>query len=424
MGIMENNSLSIFAKMVLFWHEHLAVNGVNNPMFGYTYVETLMRNSYGNFKTMIEEITIDPHMLRFLNGHENSRQSPNENYARELLELFSIGRGEDVGSGDYTNYTEQDVQEIARALTGWRGITLDDGTVAGVFVNSRHDLEDKQLSPRFDNVVITNQAEDEYKAVIDIIFEKSEVARFICRKLHIWFINADITEEVEMNIINPLAQQLINNNYEIEETVKTLLSSEYFFQEQFVGCMISHPIDFLFKVVKTFEFESTDDPIAKYLYWNGLFNLSESQEMVLLDIPTVAGWKAFYQAPQFYKIWINSVSLRLREDFSDIFINGLVLGDFNFELDLISFIAQMSDPFNPNILIDDIVEVLFARPISQNQHDFLKNLLIPGLPDASWTMEYSEFLADPTDPDRIEGIKNKLKAMFGIMLKMPEFYLI
>ena len=226
-----------------------------------------------------------------------------------------------------------------------------------------------------------------------------------------------------MNIINPLAQQLVDDNYEIKEVVKTLLSSEYFFQESFIGCMISHPIDFLFKVVKTFEFEATSDPINKYFYWKGLFDLSDAQEMVLLDIPTVAGWKAFYQAPQYYKTWINSVSLRLREDFSDIFINGLVLGDFNFELDLIGFIAQSSDPYDPNVLIEDAVEVLFSHPISQNQHDFLKNLLIPGLQDVSWTMEYSEFLADPTDPDRLEGIKNKLKSMFGIMLKMPEFYL-
>jgi len=111
MGIMEKGNLSIFPKMVLFWHEHLPVNAVTNPMFGYAYANTLVRNSLGNFKTMIEEITIDPQMLRFLNGHENSVESPNENYARELLELFSIGIGEDLGSGDYTNYTEQDVQE-------------------------------------------------------------------------------------------------------------------------------------------------------------------------------------------------------------------------------------------------------------------------------------------------------------------------
>jgi len=83
----------------------------------------------------------------------------------------------------------------------------------------------------------------------------------------------------------------------------------------------------------------------------------------------------------------------------------------------------MSEPQDPNILIEDIVQVLFAQPISQNQHDFLKNVLIPGLPDASWAMEYSEFLADPTDPDRLEGIKNKLKSLFRTLLKMPEFYL-
>ncbi len=423
MGIMESNQLSIFSKMVLFWHEHLAINDVSNPAFGYAHISTLMDNALGNFKTMIQEITIDPQMLRFLNGHQNSRQSPNENYARELLELFTIGRGPDLGSGDYTNYTEQDVQEIARALTGWRSNTLETGEVISTFVENRHDTDPKQLSSRLNNVIINNDGEEEYKTVIDIIFQHTEVARFICRKLHIWFINADITEEVEMNIINPLAQQLVADNYEIENIIKTLLSSEYFFQEGFIGCMISHPLDFLFKVVKTFEYVATQDPIDIYLYWNGLYSLSEAQEMVLLNLPTVAGWKAFYQAPQYYKTWINSVSLRLREDFSDLFVNGLMLGDFNFELDLISFIAQMSEPQDVNKLLDDIVQILFAQSISQNQHDFLKNVLIPGLPDASWAMEYSEFLADPTDPDRLEGINNKLKALFRTLLKMPEFYL-
>jgi hypothetical protein len=92
-------------------------------------------------------------------------------------------------------------------------------------------------------------------------------------------------------------------------------------------------------------------------------------------------------------------------------------------LDFIGFIAQFGDIFDPNVLIDECVNMLFAHPISSNQHDFLKNELIPGLPDMSWTMEYSEYLADPTNPDRIEGLNNRLTSLFSTMLKMPEFYL-
>lgn len=423
MGLMVESELSITAKMLLFWHEHLPINGLRNGNIGHLYCTTLLNNSLGNIKNLIEEITLDPAMLLFLNGNENIVDSPNENYARELLELFTIGRGLEAGPGDYTNYTEEDVREIARALTGWT-LRVNAGTGVEVqFRNQRHDQEDKQLSHRFDNQIITNQGEEEYKTVIDIIFQKQEVARYICRQLHIWFISPTISSEVEQNIIEPLSQIIVDNNYEIKPALDVLLKSEYFFDESHIGCYIINPIEFSLKVTNTFNFSDFTNRVQEYKYFDILYELAGIQDMSLLEIPSVAGWKAFYQGPAYDKVWINSISLNLREKFSDIFVEGIMVEGNNYKLDFLDFIAQFDDVYDPNVLIDECVRLLFSYPISTNQHDFLKNLLIPGLPDASWTMEYSEYLADPTNPDRIEGINNRLNAMFETMLKMPEFYL-
>lgn len=225
MGLMKNSGLSIREKMVLFWHEHFPVNGINSGIVGYHYVNTLRANALGNFRTLVEEITITPAMLIFLNGDQNTLESPNENYGRELLELFTIGRGDLAAPGDYTNYTEQDVVEIARALTGWRARVFDDGTIGGVFIPTRHDTGAKQLSHRFDNRIIQNGGEEEYKTLIDIILQNEEVARYISRQLHIWFVSSDINPDVEANVIEPMAQIMIANGYNIQPVVKALLST-------------------------------------------------------------------------------------------------------------------------------------------------------------------------------------------------------
>jgi len=113
------NPPNILEKLILFWHNHLVISGIFNPNFKYSYYLLLKEYALGNFKELMQKMTIEPAMLLYLNGNENTSQAPNENYAREVLELFTIGKGPLVAPGDYTNYTEQDVVELARALSGW-----------------------------------------------------------------------------------------------------------------------------------------------------------------------------------------------------------------------------------------------------------------------------------------------------------------
>lgn len=423
MGLLMNAGVSIREKLVLFWHNHFAIND-NNAQFGYEYLNTLRTHALGNFRTLVEEITITPAMLRFLNGHQNSRQAPNENYARELLELFTVGRGEVAAPGDYTNYTEDDVVQMARALTGWRHGYDDTGAATSFFVDNRHDTGDKQLSHRFDNVVISDAGDQEYKVVIDHILQQAEVARFICRQLHIWFVGIEIDAVVEANIIEPMAQIMIDNDYEIQAALETLLSSNYFFEETHRGCMTSHPLDFLFRIVNTLEMNADANLIQQYLFWNQLRRLSIGLEMEYLALPSVAGWKAYYQAPQYYNIWINSVSLPLRQEAGERLLSGFNLGGVRWNLNLLNFIAEMEDNLEPNSMLEQIALYLFSFPVAENQRDFLKEVLIPGLPDFEWTIEYSDYLQNPDDPDLREAVLTKLQSVFSTLFKMPEFHLI
>lgn len=423
-GQMMNGGVSVREKLVLFWHNHFALANVNNALFGYQYLDILHRHALGNFRTMVEEITVAPAMLIFLNGNQNTRNAPNENYARELLELFTIGRGDAAGPGDYTHYTEDDVVAMAKALTGWVARANPDGTVNGQYVNNRHDLGSKQLSHRFDNAVINNAGDQEYKIVIDHILRQAEVARFLCRQLHVWFVGANIDPVVEANIIEPMAQILLDNDYNLQPALEALLGSEYFFLAEHQGCMISHPLDFLFRIVNTFQMTSPANLLNQYRFWDAIYQRAGELEMLIMDLPSVAGWNAFYQSPQYYEFWINAVTLVKRQEVAAELLEGVVLGGARWQADLLDLVTQIPNNTDPNALIQGIAALLVPAPLSTEQVNFLKEILIPGLPDYEWGIEYGDYLLTPNDVTLRNGILNKLQALFGTIAKMPEFHLI
>ncbi len=421
---MTEGGVNIREKMTLFWHNHFVVR---TPLTGrrmYKYINLLRANATGNFRSLVEGITIDPSMLVYLNGTQNSDNGPNENYSRELLELFTIGKGPIAGPGDYTNYTEDDVVAIARALTGWRAFNAanNNDTSESAYQANRHDIEDKQLSNRFDNIVITNGEEEEYKTVIDIILQKDETARFICRKLYRWFVHADISPEVEVNVIEPMAQMVIADNYEISNALMALLSSECFYDFELRGCMVSHPLEHWYKLINSFEMALPTEEILKYKIAKHFHSRLRTTEMDIFRHPNVAGWTAFYQAPQFDKLWINAVSLPVRQGFADRFISGYNNNQFRLEIDVLTFTAALDNPINAEDLINEIAAILFAHILTEEQVIALKDILIPGLPDYEWTIEYGDYIGG--DDSLEEAVENKLKALIGTMVNMPEFYLI
>lgn len=424
---MQNAGFSIREKLTLFWHNHfVSVNQLAHRE--YVYMNTLRKNAMGNFKQLVKEITVDTNMLLYLSGNENTRQAPNENYARELLELFTIGKGEAVGNGDYTNYTEKDIEEIAKVLTGWRVRgPAHELALTSVFVPSQHTLGTKQLSHRFNNAIIQENGSEEYKDLIEVIFLQSECSRFICRKLYRWFINAEISDDIELNIIEPLAKIIRDHDYDIAPALKILLRSDHFYETTF--CMIKSPIDLIFSTTKSLSF-SVDESLAlktQYDYALFLSSVAGDLNQALFQHPDVAGWKAYYQEPLYYKSWINSFLIPKRLDFSRVLITGgyLTVNGFSYGISplipVLAYVSTIPEAQDPNKLIEYLANEMFNYEISATQKIAIKDVLIPGLPDFEWTLEYSDYLANPEDAMIRASVEKKLRDVFAVMVQMSEF---
>ena len=423
---MQNAEISIREKLTLFWHNHF-VSENTNPHREYFYISILRNNALGNFKELTKQITTDPNMLIYLSGSQNSNTAPNENYSRELLELFSIGKGAAVGNGDYTNYTEDDVVQMAKALTGWKvkGLNNPD-TLTSFFSNNKHTTGDKNLSHRFNNAIISENGENEYKDLIDKIFEQEECSKFIMKKLYRWFVNAEISEDIETHIIEPLAENIRNNNYEIEPALKILLSSEHFFENTF--CMIKSPIDLILSATKSLLFSAPTSSInEEYEFALILYLATSDIGQSIFHHPDVAGWKAYYQKPLYYKTWVNNYLLPKRLEYCKVLVTGgiLLIDEKSYIVPplvpVLLIVSSITTAEDPIILIRSLTNQLFNYEISQNQIDSLKDILIPGLPDFEWTIEYLDYLEDPSDNDLRTSIENKLRNLIGTMVQMSEF---
>lgn len=423
---MQNAEISIREKLTLFWHNHFVAENTN-PHREYFYISILRNNALGNFKELTKQITTDPNMLIYLSGSQNSNTAPNENYSRELLELFSIGKGAAVGNGDYTNYTEDDVVQMAKALTGWKvkGLNNPD-TLTSFFSNNKHTTGDKNLSHRFNNAIISENGENEYKDLIDKIFEQEECSKFIMRKLYRWFVNAEISEDIETHIIEPLAENIRNNNYEIEPALKILLASEHFFENTF--CMIKSPIDLILSATKSLLLSAPTSSInEEYEFALILYLATSDIGQSIFHHPDVAGWKAYYQKPLYYKTWVNNYLLPKRLEYCKVLVTGgiLLIDEKSYIVTplvpVLLIVSSITTAEDPIILIRSLTNQLFNYEISQNQIDSLKDILIPGLPDFEWTIEYLDYLEDPSDNDLRTSIENKLRNLIGTMVQMSEF---
>lgn len=431
-GLMLSNEVSVREKLVLFWQNHFAINSILDPKFLYRYNHTLREYAWGNFRELVKAITIDPSMLIFLNGNRNSYEAPNENYARELLELYSIGKGPLVGPGDYTNYTEEDIKEIARVLTGWRdfGFTNDSGKTGefgSKFQANRHDKDTKNLSYRFNNAVINNEGDKEYATLIDIIFQQPACARFICKKLYQWFVDYRVEENAYPEAIEPMAQVLIDNDYELKPALKALFMSDHFYQKRNLGLQIKNPFDFMLSVVKPLKVNVATQLDQQYDSWYRLYSLVRGMHMDYFDVPEVAGWEAYYREPLYYRLWVSASTLPPRTNLTHTFTGQ---GFFPFQangpimkVNMLDLVKTFNNPKNPNDLIDELANVLLPMPIADNQKLALKEVLIPGLPDFEWTVEYGDYVANPGDKELASAVESRLKELAKAILSMPEYYL-
>lgn len=442
-----HHDFNIMTKMTMFWINHFGMADVSEHRAEYQSIALFNEFGTSNFKEMIEKVTVLPSMLSFLNGTTNSRWTPNENYARELLELFTIQKGPQIGTEDYTHYTEDDVRAAAKILTGWR----DNGfwnneidIVDSYFTPNRHTPGVKTMSFRFDNAVIGSDdpnydASQEYKELINVIFGKAETARAFCRELYRFFVYYDITSEVESQVIQPMAQLMISNDFEILPALRALLGSQHFFDMAVRGPMIKSPYEFIVSMARPLggfshlglDLSGTDNLQTRYDLGSNHHWWANNMEMDFLYPPTVAGWKAYYQTPSFYRNWIGSATLKQRKSIVNAYTgNGIYTreqGNDNSYLprpfDYFAFVASLETPFDANELIAECVQIFLPRELAPVQLDALKDQLLPGLPDSEWSRQYADYQANPFNPDVVNPVRNKLKDFFRALFSMAEFNL-
>ncbi|MGF6846152.1 uncharacterized protein (DUF1800 family) [Chitinophaga sp. W3I9] len=421
-GQMINQQASIHEKMVLFWHNHFVTETgmVGDSRFIYQYNLTLRKHALGNFKDLTKAITLDPAMLVYLNGYLNSKGAADENYARELHELFTVGKGPD------SHYTEDDVRATARVLTGFR---VDRTNIVSLFDTTQHDLTNKEFSGFYLNKVISGKTGQdgakELDELLTIIFLQPEVAKFICRKLYRFFVYYDIDAATEQNVITPLADIFRSSGYDIKVTLNALFTSEHFFDPLNMACLIKSPADFCIGICREYGITFPSDYTNQYKAWAVVHDRAASMLQNFGDPPLVAGWDAYYQAPSFHELWINTDTLPKRNRFSD----GLVSsnGYNGVRIDTLAFASRLPHPEDPVALVNDSLDILYRVGVSDNLKGFLKNkiLLSDQSPDSNyyWTQAWNAWKASPSDATLKDNVESRLQALYKYIMDLSEYQL-
>lgn len=426
-GLAARQDSTILEKMVLFLHNLIPIAALDMPdaRFNYYYNKALRDNALGNYKTLVRAISVDPGMLVYLNGIYNSKTAPDENFARELFELFTLGKGVD------SKYTEDDVKAAARVLTGW-SINWSGSQPVPTFILNRHDTTNKQFSSFFGNKVIAGQNNvnagyNELDELLNMTFAQTEVAKYICRRLYRFFVYYDITPEVETNIIAPLADVFRNNNYELKPVLSKLLKSEHFYDQLNMACVIKDPVSHFAGFCRQWEMAYPTN-IEQYYQIYDYANVFGFAAMLWLgDPPNVAGWPAWYQKPGYLRSWITSDSLPKRNQFSDYLLYiGYKRGGNNFIVDPFVVTKQFSDPSSADQLIADAIEFLCPLNLDSLVISGLKNILLPGgIPAYNWTDEWNQAndKANPNYAAANATVTAKLRALYKSIMNLSEYQL-
>jgi uncharacterized protein (DUF1800 family) len=258
-------------KMAFFWHGHFASRNIN-IFFQQQLLHIIRQNALGSFKTLLHEVSKSAAILNFLNAQQNRKDHPNENFAREVMELFTMGRG---------NYTENDVKEAARAFTGWNANVKGDF----VFRKFQHDTGTKKVLGASGNL----EGED----VLDILLSQKQTARFITQKIYRFFVNEIIDKEKA----EWLADRFYKSDYDISKLLEDIFTSDWFYDEKNIGAKIKSPIELIAGMQRMLPMELENE--------EALLLVQRVLGQLLFYPPNVAGWPGG-------KTWIDSSTLMMR----------------------------------------------------------------------------------------------------------------
>lgn len=389
--LMSKDSDSVLEKMVLFWHGHFVsqydiCNIIIAPIM-YRQNDLFRKMYLGNFGTFLEKITIDGAMLLYLNGNSNIKDAPNENYARELMELFSMGIG---------NYTEDDVREAAKILTGWKIVIYNNHGEAyqPTFDVNKFDTGTKTFFGEKFEVNYPVNKENVYKnsiqQLIAVILKKKskEVANFMCNKLYRALVYSN-PEKVDQQVITNLANIFISSNFDLKAVVSAILKSKHFFDPQNVGVQIKSPAETVVGFSKNF--------VVEELFQRQMMS---QMGMQLLSPPNVAGWKG-------YRSWMTTKTY----PYAIKYLTEIINNQSN------NYIADWARKFgtfdDPHKLTISMATFFLGKIPDDKRMTRLTQILLAGAPDYEWFQ-----LSKNSDTAGF-----KLKGLLKEIVKAPDFYL-
>jgi len=449
-GLAIGQSNNIREKMHWFWYHFIPIDfesifqssnsyiNVNSARIFYQYMKLFRDNALGNFRTLIRNVATQPAMMFYLNNQANSATAPDENFARELMELFTLGKD------PLSQYTQDDVVAAAKVLTGWRVQNMNALTTVTNFVSGSHKTGPKQFSPFFNNTIInrTIVAEGalELDDLLNMIFSKTQVvSEYICRRIYRYFVYYDIDANIEANIITPLAQIFVSSGWDIKVVLDKLLKSEHFFDMANRGVYIKSPYDLVLGSLRAFNITANVSDAtnyeAQYRVW-GWFNDSAClpMEQQMGSIPNVSGWNAYYQTPAYHEYWINTNTIQKRFTFLQQIFNGFNLTyntvtplTTNIKVDVIAFVQQFANATvrDPNLLVAECIKYLLPVDLSLDQRNSIKQstLLYQQITDAYWTTAWDNYFGAPTNASYKSIVTDRLKNLLYTIVQLAEYQL-
>jgi uncharacterized protein (DUF1800 family) len=450
-------------KLIFFLHTTFTVSkddGVGKSSYFYDYLKLLDFYAFGNIKTLAKKITYDNGMLNYLDNTTNNKNNPNENYAREFLELFTILKGPQIEQGNYTNYTETDIQTTAKVFSGIKMkpnrdvIDPDTGIPMGYAKVSQHNTDSKTFSNTFNNLTITGQSDEvgikqEIDDYVEMVFAQEATAKAYVRKIYRYFVKSEWDQEVEDDIITPLSTQLIASDYNVLDVLKTLLKSEHFYDEddsdssnEIIGSIVKNPIQLLSEALSILQIElpnpaassanppttwTTDHDYFYKFYFNFCyFGYFAGAGMSPFSPETVAGYPGDYQTPDFDRSWFSSNTIISRYKLIECFISGKnkisspntsIRVLFN-SVDYVHNSGHFSLASDAQTLVTEISELLYCESIDQSRIDYFMTVLNEMDP-YYWNSAWNSYLQSGVDVQ----VKIRLDALFTKMINAPEFQL-
>jgi len=379
--LMLQQGYSLREKMVWFYANHFVTeyNTVQVPQYYYLSNKLFRQFAFGNLIELTKKVTIDPAMLKYLNGDVSTRTAPNENYGRELMELFTLGIG---------NYSEEDIKQAAKALTGWR---INSTTLSAYFTSSRWDSGTKTIFGKAGNW----NADD----VVDIIFSEKAVAasEYLCRKLYKEF----AYYEPNVDYVKQLAEVMRANNFNLKPVLSTMLKSQYFHSVDIRGAKIKSPIEFLVSLIRFFNLTYDNDLL------NQIRTKSRELEQEILNPPDVRGWEG-------QRKWMNTTVYPTRNKFTDSLVTGIKINNKTYKIDVLTFSRSFPSAIPPSEnavqFIEEVTQVLIQFPLSQARKDFLLASLLDGTAVQNWSTYAT-------------GASTRLEKFFKALMRLPEFQL-